>query len=138
MRLSWVVILLVTAAMTAATADRIDGTWKVRFAGPPEHAPKTVGLIVLDLKVDLDAVTGLARIGVWPGDAPIADGKINGDHISFNATGHLGSTTGIPTCHFEAMIHGDGMDLTMTAIRNPGGPLGAGMVYNYSGQREPE
>ena len=58
--------------------------------------------------------------------------------ITFNATGKLGSTTGIPTCHFEATIDGDQMDLKMTVTRNPGGPLSAGVVYDYKGKKEPK
>lgn len=84
-----------------------------------------MGEIILDLKVDGKVVSKLVTIGAWPGEAPIADGKLDGKHITFNATGHLDSTTGIPTCHFEATIDGDDMDLKMKVIRNPGGPLGA-------------
>jgi len=138
MKLPWLIVLLATAAACASPADTIDGNWKVRFAGSPGRGPKTVGSILLDLKAEGDTVAGLAHIGVWPGDAPVADGRVNGNHISFNATGHLGSTTGVPTCHFEATINGDEMDLTMTATRNPGGPLGEGMVYGYRGKKEPK
>jgi hypothetical protein len=138
MKLPWILILSATAVLAGSSADHVDGTWKVTFAGPPRQGPKTVGSIVLDLKAKGDAVTGSARIGVWPGEAPIADGKVDGNHISFNATGHLGSTTGVPTCHFEGTIHGDEMDLIMTVTRNPGGPLGGGIAYDYRGGKEPK
>jgi hypothetical protein len=138
MKLPLVIILLSATAITASPADQIAGKWNVRFAGPADHAPKTVGSIVLDLKVVGDAVTGLVRIGVWPGAAPIADGKVDGNHITFNATGSLSSTAGIPTCHFEATIDGDEMDVKMTVTRNPGGPLGAGVVYHFTGGKKPE
>ena len=103
-KFSWMLIL-VAAAMLAAAPGHLTGTWKVLFAGPKERGPKTVGSIVFDLKVDGDNVTGLAHIGSWPGDAPIADGKIEGDRIIFTATGHLDSTTGIPTCKFVVTVH---------------------------------
>jgi len=85
--------------MTAALAEQIAGTWRVRFAGQVGCAPKTVG--------------------------PIAD----------DATGRLESTTGIPTCHLEATLNGGEMDVIMTVIRNPGGPLRAGTTYEFKGTR---
>ncbi|MGB6941993.1 MAG: hypothetical protein WBE37_06340 [Bryobacteraceae bacterium] len=97
-----------------------------------------MGAIFLDLKVDGAAISGLVTIGAWPGEAPIADGRLYGKHITFNATGTRDSTTGVPTCRFEATVNGDRMDLKMTVIRNPGGPLGAGMVYDFKGRKQPE
>jgi hypothetical protein len=138
MKFAWIAILFAAAALTASPSDTIAGTWKVKFDGPSERGPKTVGSIVLDLKIDGNTVTGLARIGTWPGDAPIADGRIDGNKVTFNATGSRGSTTGIPTCHFEATVDGDEMTLKMTAIKNPGGPLGEGVVYGYRGRKEPQ
>ena len=90
----------------------------------------------VDLKVDGDVVTGTVHIGPWPGDAPIADGKVDGDRITFTATGSLSSTTGIPTCQFAADVHNGEMILTMTAIRNAGGPLRPGAVYEYRGGKQ--
>ena len=132
---NWAVILLASLTLTASPAD-IAGTWKLRFAGPIQTAPKTIGSMVLDLKVDGTVVTGTAHIGSWPGDAPITDGKIEGDRITFTATGHLTSTTGIPTCLFEATVHGDEMLLTLRAIHNSGGPLGNGNPFQYTGARQ--
>jgi hypothetical protein len=71
----------------------------------------------------------------WPGDAPIADGKVDGDRITFTATGRLTSTTGIPTCRFVVTVHGDEMVLTMSVVANPGGPIGSGVAYEYKGKR---
>jgi hypothetical protein len=137
MKSSWVAILMATIALSASPGDQIAGKWTLDFGGPGEQ-PKSVGEIFLDLKVDGKAVSGLVTIGAWPGEAPIADGKLDGKHITFNATGHRDSTTGIPTCHFEATIDGDEMDLKMTVIRNPGGPLAAGIVYDFKGRKEPK
>jgi len=125
-------------AATAPAASPVDfaGTWKLQDAGPKDRGPKTVGSIVLDLKVEGEAVNGTAHIGSWPGEAPIAEGKVDGDRITFTATGHLSSTTGIPTCQFVATLKGQEMVLTMTAIRNAGGPLGPGMHYEYAGKRQ--
>jgi len=128
---------MAATVLTAFPFDRIAGKWTLNYHGPTDAAPKTVGAILLDLKVDGAVVSGSVRIGAWPGDAPIADGKLDGDRLTFNATGKLSSTTGIPTCHFEATIDGDEMDLKMTVTRNPGGPLGTGIVYRYKGKKDP-
>jgi hypothetical protein len=133
----WVLFLIASLALNASATD-LAGSWKVLYAGPAENAPKTIGSIVLDLKLDGKVMTGTAHIGVWPGDAPIANGKVEGDHISFQATGHLGSSTGIPTCQFDATVHGDEMLLTMTVVANAGGPIGAGVNYQYKGKKKPE
>ena len=92
--------------------------------------------MILDLKVNGNVVTGTAIIGPWPGEAPISDGKIEGNHITFTATGHLGSTTGIPTCQFGVTIQDDEMHVVMTAIKNAGGPLPFGYAFNYTGKRK--
>jgi hypothetical protein len=134
-RFRGIIILLLATALAGSAAD-LAGSWKVQFAGPKGTAPKTVGSIVLDLKVDGDVVTGTVHIGPWPGDAPIADGKVDGDRITFTATGSLSSTTGIPTCQFTADVHNGEMILTMTAIRNAGGPLRPGAVYEYRGGKQ--
>jgi hypothetical protein len=135
MRFHCVAILVLMTALSGLAAD-LTGTWKVRYSGPKDRGLKTVGSIVLDLKVNGDVVTGMAHIGVWPGDAPIADGKIEGGHITFNATGHLGSSAGIPTCHFVVDVHEGEMDLKMTMTHNPVGPAGSGAVYEFTGGRQ--
>ena len=58
MKLSWVAILMATTALSADPAIQIAGKWTVDFQGPGEQ-PKTVGSIILDLKVDGRAVSGL-------------------------------------------------------------------------------
>jgi hypothetical protein len=69
MRLTCVAFLLAAAALAASPAD-IAGTWKVRSTWPDGPGLKTVGSVILDLKVDGENVTGMAHIGSWPGDAP--------------------------------------------------------------------
>lgn len=131
-------LLLLAFLATAVSAETdVTGVWKVVFAGPPGLAPKTVGSMILDLKVLGNIVSGKVVIGVWPGEAPIVDGKMEGDHVTFTATGHLGSTTGIPTCKFDVTVQGDEMHVTMTAIKNAGGPLPFGYSFDYVGKRKP-
>ena len=134
LKFTWVLILFATLTAGASPAD-VSGKWKVRFSGPSNSAPKTVGSIILDLRVDGERVTGTVNIGVWPGEAPIADVRVDGDKITFTATGTRSSTTGIPTCKFVVTVRNDDMFLTMTVIANAGGPLAAGTPYEFSGKR---
>jgi hypothetical protein len=131
---SILVAVFVAAIPLAAPAADFAGTWKVTYAGSPRTGPKTIGSMIFDFKSDGDKVTGLAHIGTWPGFAPIADGKMDGDHISFTATGYLPSTTGTPTCRLEGTLSGDDLVIKLSTIRNPGGP-GSGAVYDYRGGR---
>ena len=124
-------MLLAAGSLAAASAD-FAGNWKVKYTGPPMTGPKTIGSMIFTFRVDNGKVTGLAHIGSWPGLAPIADGKVDGERISFNATGHLPSTTGIPTCHFEGTLSDGELVIRLSTIRNPGGP-GSGDEYEYRG-----
>jgi len=129
----WAPILVATVALNAS-APGVTGTWKVSAA--KRAAFKTIGSIVLELKADGNRVTGTARIGVWPGDAPIEDGVIEGNTVTFTATGTRTSTTGIPTAKIVAAVDGDAMDLMLSFIANV--PPGAGGVYEYKGGRQPK
>jgi len=90
--------------------------------------------MIFDFKTNGDEVSGLAHIGTWPGLAPIAEGKVDGDHILFTATGYLPSTTGIPTCLIEGVLSGNDLVIKLKTIRNPGGPASGG-VFEYRGRR---
>src|SRR5258708_36168426 len=129
--LLFLLALLVWTTLAVFADTDVTGIWKV-VAVPGEPAPKTVGSMILDLKVNGKVITGTAIIGRWPGEAPISDGKIEGNHITFTATGHIGSTTGIPTCKFDVTIQDEEMDVTLTAIKNAGGPLPYGHAFNYT------
>jgi hypothetical protein len=130
MKAPWLLIPLAAAILTAGSpaATDLSGSWKVVYTGPPRTGPKTVGSMIFDFKIDGNVVTGTAHIGSWPGDAPIADGKIEGDRITFTATGHLSSTTGIPTCKLDVTVRGE----EMTAVLSG---LGSG-AYEYKGKRK--
>ncbi len=117
-------------------AEDMSGSWKVVYAGPPGTGPKTVGSILLHLNVNHDLVSGTVNIGPWPGEAPIADAKLEGDHLTFTATGHLSSTTGIPTCQLDVTVRGGEMLVTLTTIKNGGGPLPLGEAFEYKGLRK--
>ena len=132
--MKWILPAVFLAAIPAfASGADFAGTWKVT-AGAASPAPKTIGSMIFDFKINGGEVVGLAHIGVWPGLAPIAEGKVDGDHISFTATGYLPSTTGTPTCWIEGTLSGDELVIKLSQIRNPGGP-GSGGVYEYRGGR---
>jgi hypothetical protein len=134
MRLARILSILAAMCLTAAAGD-LSGKWKVSYTGPPGTGPKTIGSMIFDLKVEGAIVTGIATIGYWPGEAPVAEGKFEGDRITFTATGHLSSTTGIPTCQIVAIVKDGAMEVTLSVIRNAGGPLGPGRSYQYSGKK---
>jgi hypothetical protein len=124
-----------SAAPAASEAD-FSGTWKLLYTGTEARGFKTLGSIILDLKVNGSAVTGVAHLASWPGDAPIADGKMEGQRITFTAAGTHSSTTGIPTCQFELTVHGAKMAAVMTVIRNSFLPPGASL--EFTGQKTSE
>jgi hypothetical protein len=126
--------VFVAAIPVVASAADFAGTWEVTYFGAPQTGPKTIGSMIFDFKIDDGKVAGLAHIGSWPGLAPIAQGKMDGDHISFTATGYLPSSTGIPTCLLEGTLSGDNLVIKLSTLRNPGGP-GSGAVYEYRGGR---
>jgi hypothetical protein len=128
-------VLVFAATLVASPAD-IAGTWKVKSNWPEGPGLKTVGAIILDLRRSGTTITGTAQIGSLPGLAPIAAGRIDGDRVIFDATGHLDSTTGIPTCHFEATVVGDEMLLTMTFTRNS--PVSQATAFKFSGAKQLE
>ena len=127
----WLATLLTATCLAAAPAD-FAGTWRVKYIGPPMSGPKTIGSMILAFTVDGDHVNGIAHIGSWPGFAPIANGKVEGDQISFTARGYLSSTTGIPTCRLEGTLSGGELLIRLSTIQNPGGP-GSGGVWEYRG-----
>ncbi len=52
--------------------------------------------VAFDFRVDGKSLKGSAHLDVWPGDAAITDGTIEGDRISFTVVGKIPSTTGLP------------------------------------------
>jgi hypothetical protein len=82
--------------------------------------PLTFGEVLLDLRVDGTKLTGTATMGDnWPGSAPIADGKIEGNRFSFTWTGTSPSSGGVPLrtsyphLTFTGTVDGDTMTLSM-------------------------
>jgi hypothetical protein len=113
--LGWAVIISSTLAFAGSpndVANNVTGTWKAVFLNP-ESEPKSCAAMVLNLEANGEKLTGMAHAGSWPGDAPITNGKIDGDRISFTVIGRLPSSTGIPKMTFTGTLSGKLVDLTM-------------------------
>ena len=70
--------LFAAIAFGASAAD-VTGTWKAVFVSPE---PKTVSEVILHLTADGERLSGNAHLGSL-GKAPVVDGKVAGDRISF-------------------------------------------------------
>jgi opacity protein-like surface antigen len=82
MRFMLLVLFLVAALAANASADDIAGSWQVIFVRG--IAWQTIGGADFDFKVEGNKLSGTAHIGVgWPGIAPISEGTIDSDRISF-------------------------------------------------------
>ncbi|HWB85392.1 MAG TPA: hypothetical protein VG675_14715 [Bryobacteraceae bacterium] len=74
----WLLVLMALLALTASAAD-IAGTWKASIETPNGNFENT-----FVFKVDGSTFTGTVESRM--GQAPITDGKIDGDNISFTVS----------------------------------------------------
>jgi hypothetical protein len=110
-------LLTAMLVFTASAAD-LNGTWKAVFLGDPGTWPKMVAFMTFDLKTDGNEVTGMAHMSSWPGNAPLSEGKFEGDRITFTAVGNSPwrsggpqtSASGFPKLTFTGTVHGDTID----------------------------
>lgn len=116
------VVLLAVIAVHVAAQSTPAGRWRtvVTPGQPGDRMPLTFGEVLLDLRVDGTKLTGTATMGDnWPGSAPIADGKIEGNRFSFTWTGTSPSSGGVPLrtsyphLTFTGTVDGDTMTLSM-------------------------
>jgi hypothetical protein len=118
-------VLLSILAVDVATQSSPAGTWRAVFVGPEGDRPKMFVDVLLDLKVDETTLTGMAEMGVWPGRAPIADGKIDGNRFTFTWTGlrpaYANGRLFYPRMTFAGIL--DGNQMTLTMIQNGDRPL---------------
>ena len=114
--------LLLVLAVNVAAQSTPTGIWRtVVIPGQPrDRMPKMFGEVLLDLKAEGTKLTGTAKMGDgWPGIAPIADGKIDGNRFSFTWTGTVASSGGVPLrssyprLTFTGTVDGDQMKLSM-------------------------
>ena len=108
----WALLLL--AGLGAGTSAKdIAGNWDVVFVRGVEW--KTIGGAEFEFKVEGNKLAGRAHVGLgYPGTAPISEGTIDGDRISFVVFGRQPSSSGYPTMRFIGTVHGDDIQLTMT------------------------
>lgn len=118
----WVVVLLLAQGLTVSAAD-VAGRWKATVTGGTVH--KTIAEATFDFKTNGNRLTGTANIGTpgYPGMAPIADGRIDGDQISFTVVGRHPSSNGLPIMKFTGTVSGDQLSLSMNLTD---GHVGAG------------
>jgi hypothetical protein len=106
-------LLFLAALVLDASGNGISGRWGVQFTGGEGYL--TVSDADFDFKADGGKLTGRARVGDgWPGTAPISEGKIDGDHISFRAIGKNAAMNAVIDMRFVGTVHGDELELTMT------------------------
>mgnify|MGYP006951167437 CR=1 FL=1 len=110
-------LFFAAAVLTAHAAD-LTGIWKAEFREDVQF--KTFSHIKLDLKAEGSRLTGMAHIGSWPGDAPISNGKIEGDRISFTVVGDSpwwsssaagDSRSAYPRFDFTGVVRGDKIEI---------------------------
>jgi hypothetical protein len=105
-------LMLAIPFVSFADTKDVDGNWTVKYVGGP--VTKTMGSAEFEFKADGDKLTGMANVGMgWPGKAPVSNGTIDGDRISFMVYGKQLSSSGYPKMHFVGTIHGDEIKLTM-------------------------
>jgi hypothetical protein len=115
-------LFLLAVLSLHASADDINGTWKAVFTGPSADLLKTPPEIVFTFVVHGKTLSGDARMKEWPFDAPISDGKMDGDRFSFTVIGQSpytvtnagGTTIGYPKLVFTGTLDGKTMKLSLT------------------------
>jgi hypothetical protein len=93
---------------------------------------KTFAEVTLEFKVEGSTLTGTAHIGdnIYPGIAPVSEGRINGDRVSFTVVGRTPSSKGIPAMTFHGVIGGDHIELTIHMVVDTGDTQLAGERLN--------
>jgi hypothetical protein len=118
MKLAKSVLVIFASIAFGASADEITGNWKtIMVDAGPGGRPKVAYAPSFELKVDGNKLTGFAYLTQWPGSAPISDGKVDGNRITFTLVHEMSySTRGgtfYPKFRCEGTVHGGEMKLTM-------------------------
>jgi hypothetical protein len=88
------VLVIVASIAFGASADEITGNWKtIMVDAGPGGPPKVAYAPSFELKVDGNKFTGIAYMAQWPGNAPISDGKVDGNRITFTLVHEMSYTT---------------------------------------------
>jgi hypothetical protein len=149
MKITLPLIAILLWVSPLAFAGSIDGTWIAEFTDPPGRQPITVDKATFEIRQDGNKLTGMAHVGKWPGDAPITEGKIEGDHFSFTVVsdspwrstqaGSTEVTVGYPKLEFSGTIEGGEMTLTLkwSAIIVEGNPNVNASLLHMRGRKAP-
>ena len=115
-------MFLFAAATLIAAPPEVAGTWKAEFLVPAGEQPKIDNDLRFNLQSKDGRLTGHVHMGNWPGDAPVIDGRIDGDRVSFTIYGNspwkagfAGQpiSSGLPKLTFTGTVTGTQMKLTL-------------------------
>ena len=112
---------LAAALVVQSQPSDPSGTWKAVFVGPTADRPTMVSEMTFEFTVNGNELTGMAHMGIWPGDAPISEAVIDGNKVSFTVNGRLPwsgtgrntSVVGYPKLKFVGTVQGDEMKLSL-------------------------
>jgi hypothetical protein len=139
MRLVTGALLLFAALALSAATDDLTGTWTTIMVEPPAGSgqrPMHSYEPSFEFKLDGSKVTGRARMDEYPGNAPISDGKIDGNRVSFTMTheqpyfsGRTPLVQHYTTFKCTGTLRGNEMDLTMTPLSDDGTYDSRNVIY---------
>jgi hypothetical protein len=101
--MKWLPALIAAFALTASAAD-VAGTWKASY-----ETPNGTGQSTFVFKTDGAKLTG--TVTGQMGEAPISEGKIDGDKISFAVSRDFNGQTFKIT--YDGVVNGNEMKLTL-------------------------
>jgi len=105
-RITFLSVCFVFAALSLAWAADVNGKWVAQVPGQGGQTRETT----FNFKVEDGKLTG--TVSGRQGDTPIADGKIDGDNISFSRTINAqGNTIKI---NYKGKVSGDEIKFTVT------------------------
>jgi len=104
MRKGLLLLTVLTLAATLAAAD-VAGKWKAEFTMPDGQTRTSI----FTFKVEGDKLTG--NVSSPRGEAPIQEGKVSGDEISFVVVREFGGNE--VRIHYKGKVTGDDLRLTV-------------------------
>jgi hypothetical protein len=131
-------------ATLSAGASDVAGTWKTTMVDPPPGSPlrpKAGYEPSFEFRISGDKLDGQALIKKYPGNAPILDGRIQGDHFSFRVIHEQGReipNVGIRHMSFrcDGIISAGHLDLTMVPIKEDGSDDSVNRTYKLRATRD--
>jgi len=130
-------MILLVVALVALAADAVTGKWAYETQGR-DGTPRPT---TLDLKADGAKLTGTVTGGMGgrggggggaPSPAPISNGKVDGNNVSFDVTRDFGGNS--MTTKYEGVVSGSEMKLKVTRPDFQGG--GAPVVTEATAKKQ--